>query len=244
MVDTVAGISGLNPYGTYNLLYNRSSARSASGLSGSYGSELRQIDALFSNLKLIANYTSGQVASQRAAYQTQVKEYAAEIKSLAGSAASLRGLADTAATSQKISTVKDFATNFNRLTKTLGEADNLTSEGRGLLNTLKAAASVREDELKQIGIAYNKDTGELTVDEVKLKKAVETDYGKVKETLTGSSGLAASVDKTVSAAVKEPVSEYFASPAKATDYTKLLGGGSATAYYGAYSRGLLLDLLA
>ncbi|MDR7866342.1 MAG: flagellar filament capping protein FliD [Sporomusaceae bacterium] len=240
----MAGISGLNPYGTYNILYNRNTGRSSSGSTGSYGSEFQQLDALFSNLKLIANYTSGQVASQRSAYQTQIKEYAAEIKNLAGSAGSLRSLADTAGASRKISAVKEFAASFNNLAKTLSEADNLTAEGRGLLKTLKAAASVRENELKQIGIAYDSDSGELTVDEVKLKKAVETDYGKVQETLTGSSGLAASVDKTISAAVKEPVSEYLAAPtAQATDYTKLLGG-NATAYYGAYSRGLLLDLLA
>ncbi len=241
----MAGISGLNPYGTYNILYNRNTGRSASGSTGGYGSKFQQLDALFSNLKLIANYTGGQVASQRAAYQTQVKEYAAEIKSLAGSAGSLRGLADTAGASQKISAVKEFAKNFNNLANTLSEADNLTAEGRGLLKTLKAAASVRENELKQIGIAYDSDSGELTVDEAKLKKAVESDYGKVQETLAGSSGLAASVGKTVSAAVKEPVSEYLAAPtAQAADYTKLLGGGNASAYYGAYSRGLLLDLLA
>ena len=241
----MAGISGLNPYGTYNIFYNRNSGRSTSRSTGSYGSEFQQLDALFSNLKLISNYTSGQVASQRVAYQTQIKEYAAETKSLARSASSLRGLADTVGISKKISTVKDFATSFNNLTKTLSEADNLTSEGRGLLKNLKAAASVRENDIKEIGIAYDSDSGEITADEVKLKKAVETDYAKVQETLTSSSGLAASVHKTVSAAVKEPVSEYLAAPtAKATDYTKLLGGGNVSAYYGAYSRGLLLDLLA
>lgn len=241
----MAGISALNPYGTYSALYNYSSGSSAAGLTSSYATQLQQIDNLFNNLRLLSSYSGVQTAAQQSAYRAQIKEFATGAKNLAGSADSLRSLADTAGATKKLSVVNSFVDNLNSLTTTLRQADNLTAEGRKLLSSLKAAASVREDELKAIGIAYDSDTGELTVDEAKLKKAVETDYGKVQKALTDSSGLAASVDKTIGAAAREPVSEYLAAPAaKATDYTKLLGGLKATAYYSAYSRGLLLDLLA
>ena len=240
----MAGISGLNPYGTYNLIYKPNS-RGTFGLTGANADRFQQLDTLFNNLKLIANYTDSQTASRQSSYRTQIKDFAAGAKNLAAGADSRRNLDATAGTAKKIAVVTDFADKFTRLADTLGKADNLTADGRELMNSLKAAASVREDELKAIGIAYDKDTGALTVDEAKLNKAVETDYGKVQETLTGSSGLAASVDKTIGAAVKESVSEYFAAPAaKSADYTKLLGGLKANAYYGAYSQGLLLDLLA
>lgn len=239
----MAGISALNPYGTYNPIYNYSSSRTT-GLTGSYASEIEQLDSLFNNLKLITNYTNSLAASQRAAYKTQVKDFAAATKNLADSTNNLTSLADTAGTSTKISTVKDFVAKFNSVTSTLNEADNLTAKGRSLYGTLQAAASVREDELKAIGIAYNKNTGELAVDELKLKKAIETDYAKVKETLTGASGLATSVDKTISAAAKEPVGEYLSAPtAKSTDYTRLFKGINASSYYNSYSQGLLLDLI-
>ncbi len=240
----MAGISALNPYGTYNPLYNYLAGSRTTGLTASYVKELGQLDSLFGNLKLIANYTNSLAASQRAAYQTQVKDFAAETKALAGSTANLKSLADTAGAGSKIATVKDFVAQFNTLGNTLKEADNLTAQGRSLLGTLQAAAAVREDDLKAIGIAYNKNTGELAVDETKLKKAVETDYTKVKEVLAGASGLAVSVNKTIGAVAKEPVGEYLAAPAaKAADYTRLLKGVNASAYYASYSQGLLLDLI-
>jgi hypothetical protein len=241
----MAGISALNPYGTYSPLFRTNSGGSTSSSTTSYTTQLRQLDVLFNNLKLLSSYSGSQAAARQSAYRAQVKEFATGAKNLATGADSLRSLADTDGTTKKMSVVSNFVDNFNSLTTTLRRADNLTTEGRGLFSSLKAAASVREDELKAIGIAYDSDSGELTVDEVKLKKAVETDYSKVQETLTGSSGLAASVDKTIGAAVREPVGEYLAAPsAKSADYTKLLGGLNATAYYSAYSQGLLLDLLA
>jgi hypothetical protein len=240
----MAGISALNPYGTYNPLRNYLASGRTSGLTGGYAPELGQLDSLFGNLKLIANYTNSLASSQRAAYKTQVKDFAGAAKNLAGSAKSLLNLPDPAGTDAKIATVKDFVAKYNTLNATLNEADNLTAKGRGLLGTLQAAASVRADDLGSIGIAYNKNSGELAVDELKLQKAVATDYAKVKETLSGGSGLAAAVDKTLGAAAREPVGGYLAAPATAsTGYTRLLKGINASSYYNTYSQGMLLDLI-
>lgn len=65
------------------------------------------------------------------------------------------------------------------------------------------------------------------------------------ETLGSDYGLGTALKQSVSPATREPVSEYLTyNPLQTADYTSQLGGSYLSAYYNAYSKGLLLDLIA
>lgn len=209
------------------------------------GYSFQQLNSLFSNVKLISGYVRAQSAARRDAYRAQVNEFATAAKNLTASAAAVTSL-PAQADAKTEDTVRKAVGDFNRLTNSLRQADTLTTKGRGLDSALQAAAAVREKDLNAIGIAYNRESGELTVDDLKLKQAVAQDYNKVKETLGGDSGFGKAVEAAVRPTSREPVGDYLAypAPASASGYTRQLGSTSAKSYNAAYSRGLLLDLMA
>lgn len=237
-------IPAVNPYGTYSAIYGGPVRPVDAVNAASPG--LRQLDDVFNNIKLLSNYTRAQAAAQRDAYRVQIKEFSVGAKSLAGSTAAASSLPVQADATKTAAAVHKFVGDFNRLTTSLRQADNLTAKGRGLTSSLQAAAAVREKDLAAIGIAYDRDSGELTVDELKLKQAVSLDYQRVKDTLGGTAGFGKAVEAAVRPALDAPVGDLFSppAPAPAVGYPRRQGAAGALAAQAAYGRGLLLDLMA
>jgi hypothetical protein len=249
-------VSAINSNLLYYYLYSSQTASLVSGLAGTGstggtsvasalgGTSAGSLSSLYS-LMLLSSYAASQAAALQDAYKTQVADFTAGVRDLAAGTGSLLALPAAADATRTAAAVDQFVAGFNTLTRTLKEADNLTAAGRGLLGSLQAAVRVREDDLKAIGIAYDNRSGQLTVDELKLKQAVAGDWAKVRETLTGTYGLGKAVEKSVSTAAAAPVADYLANPSSALAGTYSPGRDAAglSAYYTALSRGLMLDLL-
>ncbi len=242
----MAGISAIYPYGTYynyySSIYNILGTATA-GSTGSTTGGAQSLNDIFSQLQLW-DYTRSQAVTQQNAYRAQVQGFTTATQSLASSAGAIANLPAAADATKATAAIKTAVADYNKLVQSL-QGGNLTTEGRGLLNTLQTAAAVREEDLEAIGIAYNRNSGELTVDSLKLKQAVTTNYAQVRETLGGEYGLGLAMQQIAGAAGQESVSNYVAyNPLATTDYTSQLSGSYLSSYYTAYSQGLLLDLMA
>jgi hypothetical protein len=250
----MSAISAISPYtytynynSAYNSIYKSTGTDSATSalqqlLAGSAAST-DSLQQLFGQLQLW-DYARSQAVSRQSAYRAQIQGFASATQSLAASAGAIASQPAQADLAKTTAAVKTAVEDYNTLIQSL-QAGNLTTRGRGLLSSLQAAADVREEELNAIGIAYNRTTGELTVDDLKLKQAVTTDYANVRETLGGEYGLGTALKQLAGAAAQEPVGEYLAyNPLATSDYATQLSGSYLSAYYSAYSQGLLLDLMA
>lgn len=113
-----------------------------------------------------------------------------------------------------ISAVKDFAKAYNSAVSFLGSNSDRSSTVARQLNSLKNALTT-EDAMARIGLSFDK-SGNLEVDEDKLKKTLNENYNSVKDIMGGQFGIAeraaskagyildhASVEKIAGVAEKE-----------------------------------------
>ena len=113
-----------------------------------------------------------------------------------------------------ISAVKDFAKAYNSAVSFLESNSDRSSTVARQLNSLKNALTT-EDAMARIGLSFDK-SGNLEVDEEKLKKTLNENYNSVKDIMGGQFGLAeraaskasyildhASVEKIAGVAEKE-----------------------------------------
>lgn len=87
-----------------------------------------------------------------------------------------------------ISAVKDFAKAYNSAVSFLESNSDRSSTVARQLNSLKNALTT-EDAMARIGLSYDK-SGNLEVDEDKLKKTLNENYNSVKDIMGGQFGLA------------------------------------------------------
>lgn len=87
-----------------------------------------------------------------------------------------------------ISAVKDFAKAYNSAISFLESNSDRSSTVARQLNSLKNALTT-EDAMARIGLSYDK-SGNLEVDEDKLKKTLNENYNSVKDIMGGQFGLA------------------------------------------------------
>jgi hypothetical protein len=87
-----------------------------------------------------------------------------------------------------ISAVKDFAKAYNSAVSFLGSNSDRSSTVVRQLNSLKNALTT-EDAMARIGLSFDK-SGNLQVDEDKLKKTLNENYNSVKDIMGGQFGIA------------------------------------------------------
>ena len=106
--------------------------------------------------------------------------------------------AGTDPTSKLISSIKDFATNYNNMTQFFKDNSNLSTNVKNLAASF-SDTKYNSRAYASIGIAVDS-SGKLSVDEDKLRSSLQSDAAKV-ENLLGKSGLSAKAAKKTDAAI-------------------------------------------
>lgn len=141
--------------------------------------------------------------------------------------------------------VSSFVNQYNALNSLVASSDFMTARGEKLLAGVQSLVSRRSSEFSQLGINIDKSSGELSLDEGKLTKALVTSPDKVKQLLTGSSGLARNVANLSTAVLDTSVSNYVKPPStlNTRNYSTAWMGNAGWSSQNLSSQGLFLDML-
>lgn len=129
-----------------------------------------------------------------------------------------------------VSAVKDLVSSYNSVTNLL---ENNSSRGNGAASQLAAFNRGMADEktLSKLGITYDKN-GDLTLDEDKLKEALEENFETTANLIGGQFGIAeralSKADKALSDSVQHIVSNDLSS--SSSDFSWNSGSGSTSSY--------------
>ena len=144
-----------------------------------------------------------------------------------------------------VAAAKEMITAYNRLETAVTGADNVTAAGQRVFSRVDAKfQGYQKNELANIGITRDSQTGELALDEKRLTTALAKDSGRVQRLLGGANGLAGALTAVSSAVGASPASTLLKVPSPLESAPSYGQTGSLAVAALRQSSGFLLDLFA
>lgn len=144
-----------------------------------------------------------------------------------------------------VAAAKEMITAYNRLETAVTGADNVTAAGQRVFSRVDSKfQGYQKNELANIGITRDSQTGELALDEKRLTSALAKDSGRVQRLLGGSNGLAGALTAVSSAVGASPASTLLKVPSPLESAPSYGQTGSLAVAALRQSSGFLLDLFA
>lgn len=144
-----------------------------------------------------------------------------------------------------VTAVKDMIGAYNRLETAVTGSDNVTAAGQRVFSRVDAKfQGYQKNELANIGITRDSQTGELALDEKRLTSALAKDSGRVQRLLEGANGLTGALNAVSSAVGSSPASTILKVPSPLESAPSYGQTGSLAVAALRQSSGFLLDLFA
>ncbi|WP_018702271.1 flagellar filament capping protein FliD [Anaeromusa acidaminophila] len=144
-----------------------------------------------------------------------------------------------------VTAAKEMITAYNRLETAVTGADNVTAAGQRVFSRVDAKfQGYQKNELANIGITRDSQTGELALDEKRLTSALAKDSGRVQRLLGGENGLTGALNAVSSAVGSSPASTLLKVPSPLESTSSYGQTGSLAVAALRQSSGFLLDLFA
>lgn len=141
---------------------------------------------------------------------------------------------------------KALVASYNDLHDILSNSDTVTALGSKVLNRVESLVSKgKSGEFANMGISLDKDTGELELDEKKLSAALVSNPDKVKNLLTGGSGLAKTIADISKELTGNSVDTYLKAPNSLNlfDYGSQFAETSWAARQNSLMQGLFVNMM-
>ena len=141
---------------------------------------------------------------------------------------------------------KALVASYNDLHDILSNSDTVTALGSKVLNRVESLVSKgKSGEFANMGISLDKDTGELEIDEKKLSAALVSNPDKVKNLLTGGSGLAKTIADISKELTGNSVDTYLKAPNSLNlfDYGSQFAETSWAARQNSLMQGLFVNMM-
>ncbi|WP_037350688.1 flagellar filament capping protein FliD [Anaeroarcus burkinensis] len=144
-----------------------------------------------------------------------------------------------------VTAVKDMLGAYNRLETAVTGSDNVTAAGQRVFSRVDAKfQGYQKNELANIGITRDSQTGELALDEKRLTSALAKDSGRVQRLLGEANGLTGALNAVSSAVGSSPASTLLKVPSPLDSTSSYGQTGSLAVAALRQSSGFLLDLFA